>query len=161
MTRLLIAAALLAFAASEAMAGYAPLKYSRSRDEIAAAKAEAESALEALAPAADLETELSLVRDDITVGTVLDRVLDVRAADRTRVHIIGDRDRGARWPAASVARAIGNVIDRVTYGYVVDFLDFHWGDAHFPAFNLADSAISVGAACLLLDEFLRVRRGDA
>ena len=57
--------------------------------------------------------------------------------------------------------AIGNVIDRVTYGYVVDFLDFHWGDAHFPAFNLADSAISLGAACLLLDEFLRVRRGGA
>jgi signal peptidase II len=54
--------------------------------------------------------------------------------------------------------AIGNVIDRVAYGYVVDFLDFHWADAHFPAFNLADSAISLGAACLVLDEFLRVRR---
>ena len=54
--------------------------------------------------------------------------------------------------------AIGNVIDRLLYGYVVDFLDFHWAGWHFPAFNLADSAITVGAGCLLLDEFLRVRR---
>ena len=54
--------------------------------------------------------------------------------------------------------AIGNVIDRLMYGYVVDFLDFHWSGWHFPAFNLADSAITLGAGCLLLDEFLRVRR---
>jgi signal peptidase II len=51
--------------------------------------------------------------------------------------------------------AVGNVIDRLVYGYVVDFLDFYWGSAHFPAFNVADSAISVGAACLILDEFLK------
>ena len=49
--------------------------------------------------------------------------------------------------------ALGNVIDRVAYGYVVDFLDFYWGNYHFPAFNVADSAISVGAALLLLDSF--------
>jgi len=54
--------------------------------------------------------------------------------------------------------AIGNVIDRLMYGHVVDFLDVHWAGWHFPAFNLADSAITVGAGCLLLDEFLRVRR---
>ena len=54
--------------------------------------------------------------------------------------------------------AVGNVIDRVRYGYVVDFLDFYWGTWHFPAFNIADSAISVGAACLILDELLRVRK---
>ena len=54
--------------------------------------------------------------------------------------------------------AIGNVIDRVLYGHVVDFLDFHWAGMHFPAFNVADSAITVGAACLILDELLRVRR---
>jgi signal peptidase II len=54
--------------------------------------------------------------------------------------------------------AIGNVIDRVLYGYVVDFLDFHHTGVHFPAFNLADSAITFGAACLVLDEVLRVRR---
>ncbi|MCF8168538.1 MAG: signal peptidase II [Rhodoferax sp.] len=54
--------------------------------------------------------------------------------------------------------AIGNVIDRLLYGYVVDFLDFHWRGMHFPAFNVADSAITMGAACLILDELLRVRR---
>lgn len=61
--------------------------------------------------------------------------------------------------ACILGGAIGNVIDRVLYGYVVDFLDFHWAGMHFPAFNVADSAISIGAACLILDELLRVRRG--
>ena len=62
--------------------------------------------------------------------------------------------------------AVGNVIDRIAYGHVVDFLDFHWDwlspvfyEGHFPAFNIADSAISVGAVCLILDELIRVRRG--
>jgi signal peptidase II len=55
--------------------------------------------------------------------------------------------------------AIGNVIDRLVHGYVVDFLDFYWGTWHFPAFNVADAGISVGAALLILDEILRVRRG--
>ena len=60
--------------------------------------------------------------------------------------------------ACILGGAIGNVIDRVMYGYVVDFLDFHWAGWHFPAFNIADAAISIGAACLILDELLRVRR---
>lgn len=60
--------------------------------------------------------------------------------------------------ACILGGAIGNVIDRILYGYVVDFLDFHWHGWHFPAFNLADSAITIGAACLILDELLRVRR---
>ena len=60
--------------------------------------------------------------------------------------------------ACILGGAVGNVIDRVRYGYVVDFLDFYWGTWHFPAFNIADSAISVGAACLILDELLRVRK---
>ena len=54
--------------------------------------------------------------------------------------------------------AVGNVIDRLLHGYVVDFLQFHWAGWFFPAFNVADSAITVGAACLILDELLRVRR---
>lgn len=61
--------------------------------------------------------------------------------------------------ACILGGAIGNVIDRVRFGYVIDFLDFHWHGWHFPAFNVADSAITVGAACLILDELLRVRRG--
>ncbi|MDP1789267.1 MAG: signal peptidase II [Methylibium sp.] len=55
--------------------------------------------------------------------------------------------------------ALGNVIDRLLHGYVVDFLDFHLGARHFPAFNIADSAITVGAALLIFDELRRVRRG--
>ena len=60
---------------------------------------------------------------------------------------------------------LGNVIDRVVHGHVIDFLDLHWdflaplfAGGHFPAFNLADSAITLGALCLLADEWLRVRR---
>jgi signal peptidase II len=60
--------------------------------------------------------------------------------------------------------AVGNVIDRLLWGHVIDFLDFHWDwlaplfyQGHFPAFNVADSAISVGTVCLILDELLRVR----
>ena len=47
--------------------------------------------------------------------------------------------------------ALGNLIDRLRFGYVVDFLDFHWNEHHFAAFNLADSAITCGAALLILD----------
>jgi signal peptidase II len=49
--------------------------------------------------------------------------------------------------------AVGNLIDRLAYGYVVDFLDFHWNESHFAAFNVADSAINIGAALLLWDSF--------
>jgi signal peptidase II len=45
--------------------------------------------------------------------------------------------------------ALGNLMDRIAYGYVVDFLDFYWGRYHFPAFNIADSAITCGAALML------------
>jgi signal peptidase II len=55
--------------------------------------------------------------------------------------------------------AIGNVVDRLLHGYVVDFIQVHYGGWYFPAFNLADSAITLGAICLILDELLRVRRG--
>jgi signal peptidase II len=56
--------------------------------------------------------------------------------------------------------AIGNVVDRLLHGYVVDFLDFYVNRWHFPAFNVADSAITLGAICVVLDEFLRVRKTD-
>ena len=54
--------------------------------------------------------------------------------------------------------AIGNVVDRLQHGYVVDFLDFYWGASHFPAFNVADMAISIGAVLLILDELRRMRK---
>jgi signal peptidase II len=49
--------------------------------------------------------------------------------------------------------ALGNLIDRIAYGYVVDFLDVHYGTWHWPAFNVADSAITVGAALFIWDSF--------
>ena len=53
--------------------------------------------------------------------------------------------------------ALGNVIDRLAHGHVIDFLDFHVASWHWPAFNLADSAITIGAILLVLDELRRVR----
>ncbi len=60
--------------------------------------------------------------------------------------------------ACILAGAIGNVIDRMVHGYVVDFLQFHYQHWYFPSFNIADSAITIGAATMILDELLRVRR---
>ena len=57
-----------------------------------------------------------------------------------------------------IGGALGNVIDRVRFGAVVDFLDFHALGYHWPAFNVADSAICVGAALLLVDGLLAPRR---
>jgi len=53
--------------------------------------------------------------------------------------------------------AIGNVIDRIAYGHVVDFLLFYWDQWYYPAFNIADSGITVGAILLVIDEILRLR----
>lgn len=53
--------------------------------------------------------------------------------------------------------AVGNAIDRLLHGYVVDYLDFHWAGRHFPAFNLADVAITAGVIGMLLAEWLRWR----
>lgn len=54
--------------------------------------------------------------------------------------------------------AVGNLIDRLVYGHVIDFLDVHIGSLHWPAFNIADSAITIGAALFVLDELRRVNR---
>jgi signal peptidase II len=72
-------------------------------------------------------------------------------------------DAQARVLATAVALilggAIGNVIDRVRLGHVIDFIYAHWDRHYFPAFNVADSAICVGAGLLLLDTWLSSRRG--
>ncbi|MFM7274567.1 MAG: signal peptidase II [Gammaproteobacteria bacterium] len=64
---------------------------------------------------------------------------------------------GKRWLAASLALilggAVGNLADRLVLGYVVDFISVHWGPYYFPAFNIADSAITVGAVMMLIDTF--------
>ncbi|PKG86412.1 lipoprotein signal peptidase [Colwellia sp. 75C3] len=49
--------------------------------------------------------------------------------------------------------AVGNLIDRALFGYVIDFLDFHWAGYHFAAFNIADSAIFIGAALMIFESF--------
>lgn len=65
--------------------------------------------------------------------------------------------RTERWISIALALilggALGNLYDRIVWGKVVDFLDFYWGAAHFPAFNVADSAITVGAIMMILDMF--------
>lgn len=55
--------------------------------------------------------------------------------------------------ALMLSGAMGNLIDRALFGYVIDFLDFHWSGTHFPAFNVADSVIFIGAALMILDSF--------
>ncbi|BBA35349.1 signal peptidase II [Methylocaldum marinum] len=69
-----------------------------------------------------------------------------------------------RWEAAAWALvlggALGNLIDRVIYGYVIDFLDVFYGEWHWPPFNVADSAITIGVAMLLIDS-LRPRQSTA
>lgn len=70
-----------------------------------------------------------------------------------------------KWLAAAlslvVGGALGNLYDRLAYGHVVDFIHLHWGPNYFPAFNIADSAISIGAAMLLIDSlFLQKKQAS-
>lgn len=61
------------------------------------------------------------------------------------------------WAVALIlGGAVGNLIDRVMYGHVIDFLDFHIGTWHWPAFNVADSTICIGVLLFVLDELRRV-----
>ncbi|GHB33539.1 signal peptidase II [Salinicola rhizosphaerae] len=60
--------------------------------------------------------------------------------------------------ALVIGGAIGNLYDRLVHGYVVDYLSFHWGPHYYPAFNLADSAITLGAVGLILQSFFDSRR---
>jgi signal peptidase II len=57
--------------------------------------------------------------------------------------------------------ALGNLVDRLRFGHVIDFLDFFIGDHHWPAFNVADSAISIGVGLFLLAGYLEIRKDDA
>lgn len=57
--------------------------------------------------------------------------------------------------------ALGNLYDRVVLGHVVDFISFHWNDWYFPAFNVADSAISAGAVLLIIDSFYPTEKSSS
>lgn len=74
-------------------------------------------------------------------------------------------DRKEQWLTISLALilggAVGNLYDRMTLGYVVDFIHFHWNNRYFPAFNIADAAISVGAIMMLIDAFWLQKRREA
>jgi signal peptidase II len=66
-----------------------------------------------------------------------------------------------RWALGLIlGGAVGNVIDRFAYGHVVDFIQVHSSGWYFPAFNVADSAITLGAALLILDEIFKAKRAD-
>jgi signal peptidase II len=66
-------------------------------------------------------------------------------------------DRANRWTAISlsliIGGAVGNLIDRLLFGHVIDFIDVYYGQWHWPAFNVADSAISIGVVLMLLEAF--------
>ncbi len=66
-------------------------------------------------------------------------------------------DRANRWTAISlsliIGGAVGNLVDRLLFGHVIDFIDFYYGQWHWPAFNVADSAITVGVVMMLADAF--------
>ena len=81
------------------------------------------------------------------------------------VWIKGLSGRGATWLAVALSLvmggALGNVIDRIWHGYVIDFIHFHWERWYYPAFNVADMAITIGAVMLVIDALLSSRRAKA
>ena len=85
--------------------------------------------------------------------------LSVLAAVVTLVLVIWLKqlDRTSRWTAMSlsliIGGAVGNLIDRLLFGHVIDFIDLYYGQWHWPAFNVADSAISIGVVLMLLEAF--------
>lgn len=76
-----------------------------------------------------------------------------------QLHRHGDQKLASFSFSSILGGAIGNVVDRLQHGYVVDYLDFYWNTAHFPAFNIADIAISIGVIGMLLSELVRWKKG--
>ena len=75
-----------------------------------------------------------------------------------RTRLLGSLQGGSFIFTLLIAGIIGNLVDRVRVGYVVDFLDFYWKQSHFPAFNIADSAICVATVVLIISQWLHDRR---
>lgn len=79
-------------------------------------------------------------------------------------YLLSTADRGDRffiWGLGLVlGGALGNLIDRIRFGFVVDFLDFYIGQYHWPAFNVADIAITCGAFCVIVSMYMKNRRGQ-
>ena len=81
------------------------------------------------------------------------------------IHWLRKQSVTQRWSGIAysliIGGALGNVFDRLVLGHVVDFLGFYWHRAHWPAFNLADSFIFIGAAMIVLDGFRGEKKQDA
>ncbi len=81
------------------------------------------------------------------------------------IHWLRKQSVTQRWSGIAysliIGGALGNVFDRLVLGHVVDFLDFYWQRVHWPAFNLADSFIFIGAAMIVLDGFRGEKKQDA
>ena len=90
---------------------------------------------------ASIRLPLFLVITVVAIGALVSFVRRTPVEHRTLVAALG----------GILGGAVGNLICRVRYGEVIDFLDLHWGDLHWPAFNVADSAICIGIALLFLD----------
>jgi signal peptidase II len=73
-------------------------------------------------------------------------IIWLRNLDKSRVYLAGGL-------ALILGGAVGNLIDRSLYGYVIDFIDVYYSSWHWPAFNIADSAITIGAGLLILDMY--------
>ncbi|PJG59416.1 signal peptidase II [Aeromonas cavernicola] len=81
------------------------------------------------------------------------------------IHWLRKQSVTQRWSGIAysfiIGGALGNVFDRLVLGHVVDFLDFYWRTAHWPAFNLADSFIFIGAAMIVLEGFRGEKKEQA
>ena len=86
----------------------------------------------------------------LAIGASIFLVMQIRANHEKTLQNIGF--------AMIAGGALGNMIDRVRIGMVVDFLDFHWQDVHWPAFNIADSAIFIGVVLVIWQEFFRKKQ---
>jgi signal peptidase II len=89
---------------------------------------------------ASIRLPIFLIVTMVALGAIISTLRRTPADRRWLVGALG----------AIVGGALGNLICRLRYGEVIDFLDAHWGAAHWPAFNVADSAITVGVAIVLL-----------
>ncbi len=91
---------------------------------------------------------------DLPYQSVLFAVLSVLALGAIAAYAL-KLPAGQRWPQVALSLimggAVGNLVDRLAYGYVIDFVDVYWKHHHWPAFNVADSCISIGVGMLILD----------
>jgi signal peptidase II len=91
------------------------------------------------------------------IGLVLLSIVMLLAIIRFRRSFLTDSLSHRAAFGCMIGGIVGNLLDRVRLGYVVDFLDFHWGARHFPAFNVADSAICIGVGIYIATSFIADR----